>query len=82
LNGSVTTLTGFKNTSELSPVACFVLEPSKFQGEGKSSIVLIPGQLWIVFVLPRSSHSPPNQIYSAITIPLSFGAGPGLDPLP
>lgn len=79
LKGSVMTLIGFRNTSELSPVACFVLDPSKFHGDGKSSTVLIPGQLWIVLVFPRSSFSPPNQIYSAITIPLTFGAGPGLD---
>ena len=57
-------LEGRQHTSESSPGACSVEEPSKFQ-IGRSSTDL--GGASSVLVLQRSSPLPPTQMYSAIT---------------
>jgi len=40
-NGSGTNLTGLRKTSELSPEACLVEEPSKFHGDGSWSMLVM-----------------------------------------
>ena len=67
LNGSRNSATGCRYTSLLAPVACPVLEPSKFQ-TGRSSGVC--GSKSTVFVLQRSP-SPVPSIQTYITCTLS-----------
>jgi len=72
LNGSGHLKTGFNKTSELSVVAYFVDEPSKFQTGKSSSFVTFS---WMTFVFPLTSWpSPPIQMYSRMVM---FGLSEG-----